>query len=499
LDSGEDTLLRITALSKTFGATRALENVNVTLVRRHLHGLVGENGSGKSTLIKCLTRVYKPDPGGEIRWNLGDSRSPRIAVVHQDLGLIGSLSVTDNLMLSWGFPHTRTGAVDSRTAQERAEQALSSLAPSVDPNAKVADLTLAEQALVAITRAVRVPDADVPDLVILDEPTAALPVQQRALVLDTVRQLTADGAAVVYISHHLTEVCELAQSVIVLRGGRLIEQLRAPIEQAQVVHLMSGASTFASVRDSASDTVTADSAELAFAADGVTTQTLRDVSLGIRSGEIVGVTGLLGSGVSELCRALAGSAEFVAGQLRIHGHEVRRINVPSLLRAGVVFVPGARKREGGVLSLSLADNLNLMHLQRRFLLGPVRQRALDAHADQLMDEHDVRPRNRKLPFAAASGGNQQKVVIARCLDADPTLLILENPTQGVDPLARQHIRKSLLTAASRGVAVLIADVDPDEVLAVSHRVYVVADGRIAAEVDTRDLSAADKVRSAAYR
>ncbi len=495
--------LEIRHLSKTFGSTRALSDVELEVEPGEIHALVGQNGSGKSTLVKIVAGYHLPDRGAELRVDgrplhfpvqPHDLRAAGIAVVHQDLGLVDHLSVVDNIGVGQ-YHRTRFGRVDKHRERAEAEQALSRLKVSLPLLAPVRSLAPADRFRVAIARALRnLHDGE--GLVILDEATRALSKDSLASFYEMLRHAVGAGSSVLVVAHSLPEVMAYSDRVTVLRDGRLAGAglCTGDLSEQEIARLMVG-------RDVA--TVGRPSAPPGSAGDaGIVVRGLDlgegDVGeIAIARGEIVGVAGKPGSGVDELPYALTGAHRPAAGTLVVDGAAIDLASTDPrrALLAGVVLVPERRDVQGLALGLRVAENVTLprVHLRgRRHFTGIDWQRR---EAAQVVETLGVRPSDPSMVAGKLSGGNQQKVLLGKWLVGGPKLLVLHEPTQGVDVAARQDLLAALTAAAAGGCSVVLASSDPSELSAVCHRVIVLVDGRIAGELLEPD---ADAVVDAVY-
>ena len=477
--------LEVGGVSKSFGGSRALNGVGLALRAGEVHGLLGENGSGKSTLIRVLAGYHAPDPGAKLavagRWarlplRPGQARELGIAFVHQDLGLIPSLSVTENLRLG-ELAARRDWRVSWHHERLRAEAALGRFDVRLDPQLKVAELSPAERALLAIVRAAEdIRSSRVrPGVLVLDEPTVFLPELERRRLHALARGLAAEGAGVLFVSHDLDEVFELTDRVTVLRDGRAIETLAtAGLEREALAELMTG-------KPLAVPTVRKrppQSTEVSVA--GLTGTFVRDLSFEVDAGEVLGLTGLLGSGFDEVPYLLFGAQRSRSGRLGLGraSFDVATMTPDRALRAGIALLPADRERDGCVGSLPVADNVLLPVLDRyRGPLG-LRRRQMLHDAGRLLDRFGVQPGNPTLPFRELSGGNQQKVLLAKALTAAPLLLLLDGPTRGVDIGARGQILALIREATRKGTSIVCTSTDREELAAICDRVLVLAGGRV---------------------
>jgi ribose transport system ATP-binding protein len=483
--------LTITGLSKRFGGALALDNVSLTVERGEVHGLLGSNGSGKSTLIKVLAGFHAPEPGGQVRL-YGHAaplplpgpqgRALGLAFVHQHLGLIGSLSVAENLMLprlsaeqNWRLNWAREYA--------QAEAVFARYGLTLDPRAEVARLSPVEQALLAIVRAVEdlKSASKEPGVLVLDEPTPFLPHAGVEQLFRLVRTCVAGGASVIFVSHDVDEVREITDRATILRDGKVIDTVvtRETGHDAFVERIigrsMAAYGGGSKARPTAAPLIRVQ--DLSGAGIG-------PVSLEMAPGEILGLTGLIGSGYDTVPALLYGARKATKGLLRIGGRNIalRSIEPPAALARGIVYLPADRLGAAGVGSLPVADNVGLPVLKRLKRGLGLFTRDIETHASVLGAKAGVKPNIPGLPLAALSGGNAQKALLAKWLQVEPQLMLLDEPTQGVDVGARQDIWDALDRAAAGGACVLIGSTDYEQLAKLCHRVLVFSRGVIVAEL-----------------
>lgn len=493
--TGTPPILVARGISKHFRATQALERFDVTVVAGEVHGLVGENGSGKSTFIRILAGYHAPDPGGHlevggqtVRLPLrpGEPRRLGLSFVHQELGLIPSLSILENLRL--GDLGTRRGLrVNWKRQRRAAEEMLARHDLALDPGVRVAGLEPVERALVAIVRAADELRAGHPGrspgggLLVLDEPTVFLPRVENERLRALMRAVADSGAGVLFVSHDVEEVHRTADRVTVLRDGhRLGTVARGEAAAQDIVAMMTGRRL---------ETVSPPGSRVPVGTAGITVRGLsggmvRDVSLDVGRGEVLGLTGLAGSGYEDVASLLCGARRPVMGHLVVAGAALALAGMtPAAAQAaGIAYVPADRHRHGGVGALPVADNVTLPLLDRYRRRGRLRGDRLLADAAALLRAFDVRPPDPRIPWRALSGGNQQKALVAKWLSTDPRLLLLDEPTRGVDVGARRTIQAMIRAAADRGACVLLASADTEQLQAVCDRVLVMIDGRVAGQV-----------------
>ncbi|NQX28196.1 sugar ABC transporter ATP-binding protein [Microbacteriaceae bacterium VKM Ac-2854] len=477
-------LLRIRDLTKRFGGLTALDGVDLEIRPGQVHALLGENGSGKSTLIKILSGTYAPEPGATIQVRgasvpvpvpPGYFRRLGISFVHQDLALVPQLSVTENLRLATVVagrgPFIRWGHERRQAAELFARYGI-----AIDPAATVDSLTDTQKALVAILRAVA-ELGDSRSLLVLDEPTVFLPKEDADLLFRVVKDLVRDGGmSALLVSHDMAEVLEHADRVTVLRAGRVqAHRDTADTTADELVALIVGRGLTAPEPRG----IRASSGAPVVSVRGLSARAVDGLSFDVADGEIVGVTGLAGSGVEDVLPGLYGAIP-AAGALHVHGEnrDLAAASPRASIAGGIVYVPADRKVQGGVGTLSVEQNITLPVLHRlRGMLGvsPARERE---HAGQLAKDYDVRPADPSALFGTLSGGNQQKAVLAKWMQDSPRLVLLQEPTQGIDVGARASIFAMLRRTAEQGVSIVCASTDYDQLASVCDRVIVLAHGRV---------------------
>ncbi|HEY2055438.1 MAG TPA: sugar ABC transporter ATP-binding protein [Solirubrobacterales bacterium] len=482
-------LLKIEGLVKDYGANRVLDQVDLELWAGEIHALLGENGAGKSTLIKLVAGVV-PVTSGSIEvqgsalpagFGPADVSRAGLAFVHQDLGLVDDLTVAENIALPDRFER-RLGLVSARRNERRARALLASIGVEVPPAAEVGDLPQDLKVMVAVARAFAMKAA----AVVLDEVSASLPTPEFERFAENVRTSAAAGIGYLYVTHRLSEVFDLADRVTVLRDGKVIAT--APVAETdhdQVVEWIVGGALPS--RPPAPPATAASAASDGLVVDGLEGEGLAGrIGFRVAPGEILAICGLVGSGTRDIARLLGGAARPAAGSVRLGGRELSLGNPRALLRQGVAYLPGDRDREAAIGDLAVRENLFLTRRSAKLsgfrrLRGARRERVV---ADQVVERFRVRPPDcADRPLATLSGGNRQKVVLARALGNQPSLLVLEDPTQGVDVGSREEIYAILAEAAANGMSVVFSSSDFEEAAAEADRVLVVAQGAIVAELD----------------
>lgn len=478
-------ILEMRNVSKTFGVVKALSEVQLTLYPGEVHALMGENGAGKSTLMKVLSGAYLSDPGAEIKVdgklvNIDGpvaSREAGVAIIYQELALAPNLTVAENMYL--GREINRRGIVDRATEFREVEPVLKRLGAHFKPTTIVGDLTIANRQLVEIARALHADSK----ILILDEPTTALSSRETDGLFSMIRQLRDEGLAMVYISHRMNEVYELADRVSVLRDGGYVGTLtREELSPEAIVKMMVGrplSSLYAKEHkpDTAHQEVVL---EVKNVSDG---SRVRDCSLSLRAGEVVGLAGLVGAGRSELAQAIFGARSRTSGEMTLMGKPFAPTTPQQSIDQGVAYLTEDRKGDGLFLDMSCKDNTNTGVLKRDAKWGHVLDLAkADQRARKSIQDLKVRVPGPEFPVGGLSGGNQQKVLLSRWLEIDPKVLILDEPTRGVDIGAKSEIYKIIDSLAARGVAVLVISSELPEVIGIADRILVMREGEITGEV-----------------
>ena len=471
--------LDVRGLSKTFGTTKVLDDVVLSVQAGEIHGLAGQNGSGKSTLVKIVTGFHQMDPGGEflvdgvamkqpVRWR--EVHEAGVSVVHQDLGLLDQLTIAENVCIG-GFP-TAYGRIDRRKRDALAAETLGRLGVDLDPRALVGGLTAPERAEVAIARAMRDQTSGA-GLVILDESTRPLNGEDLTRIHGLLRRIAASGSAVLMISHNLPELLDVTDRLTILRDGKAagVGLATETLTEQDVARYMLGAAVAdAAPRSSTHDRPTA----AAMTVTGLTGPRLPALDFAVAAGEVLGLTGLPGSGYEDIPYLLTGAQPASGGRLEIRGKslELRRATVGQCLRAGLVLVPERRDRDGLAFEQSVQDNITLPAITHRGKPWFVARRWQQTEAQKAADTLGIRPRDPLLLVKQLSGGNQQKVLLAKWMALAPAVMVLHEPTQAVDVGARQDILRAVQRAADSGVSVLLVSSEPEDLAAACDRVLV---------------------------
>jgi ribose transport system ATP-binding protein len=489
-------LLDVRRLSKTFPGLRALDDVSLTVDAGEIVALVGQNGSGKSTLVKILAGLHEPDPGSEVALGTAaDGSDVSLHFIHQDLGLVDGLSTVENLDIDRMHGYRSLLPAPRRQERRHARQLIAGFGASFDVTRPVSELSAAERTIIAIARAF---DGwtHSSNVLVLDEPTASLHGDEVRKLFAAVREVAARGAGVIFISHRLDEVVELADRVVVLRDGHLIADVaRGQFDHDELVRLIAGAITAADTEHGRPDR-----SDAVLRARGVRGATIRKIDVDIHAGEVVGLTGVLGSGREELASILFGSSDGEIDELVVDDRPVRARNPRRSIEMGMAYVPGDRHRQGAVMTMSARENMTLPRTRPlRRVLGWLDGGAERAEVQEWFGRVKVQPPDPERTLALFSGGNQQKVVLAKWLRNQPKLLLMDEPTQGVDVGAKAGIFELIAGAAAAGAGVLISSSDAKELALICDRVLVMRDGELAAEVNKPDLSEARLVSAALGR
>ncbi|WP_046732999.1 sugar ABC transporter ATP-binding protein [Streptomyces humi] len=494
-------MLSVTQLSKTFPGVRALSDVDFTARAGEVHALVGENGAGKSTLIKVLTGVYRPDRG-EVTYDGAPVRfvtplqaqQAGISTIYQEVNLVPLMSVARNLFLG-REPRGRLGLIDFRRMHREADEALRGLGIRVDVHRPLRELGVGAQQMVALARAVAV-DARV---VVMDEPTSSLEPREVHTLFEVIRMLRERGVAVVYVSHRMDELYELCDRITVLRDGRVVHTgPLAELDRLRLVAMMlgreigevraEGMTKFSGSHDT--------DAQQVLTVTGLTIRhRLHDVSLSVRPGEVVGLGGLLGSGRSETAKAIAGALPTDTGRVVVAGVPVRAGSTAAAIRAGISLLPEDRKSEGIMPGLSVRENIALAALPGLSRFGLVDDTRVDRIVETFMKRLRIKAAGAHQKVGELSGGNQQKVLLARWLALHPKVLLLDEPTRGIDVGAKAEVQTLIDELADDGLAVLLISSDTEELIEGSDRVVVLKDGAVVREL-TGDAVTEDELMRA---
>lgn len=476
-----DFFLSLRNISKTFPGVKALDQVQLDVGHGEIHALVGENGAGKSTLIKILSGVYAPDPGGEfliegepMRFSdINESMRRGISVIYQDLCLFQNLTVAENICI--GKEHTRL--VNWKSYRQIAQKTLDRLHIRLNPGDIVGNLSIAKQQLVAITRAI----AYNSKLIIMDEPTASLSKSEVEDLFGIIRTLKDEGISILFISHKLDEIKALTDVVTVLRDGRYIgSKPTSEISEQEIIRMMVGREISyvkLNQQSAARETDVLEVSHLSKAGY------YRDISFHVRKGEILGITGLVGSGRTEVIQTIFGILKPDSGDIRVEGKPVQIKSPENAKRIGISYVPEDRQLAGLVMAFDSYENMTLVNYEKNSgKLGFVKRKRIQELTLEMIEQMDVRPRLPDRKVREFSGGNQQKIVIGKWLATDPKILLVDEPTYGVDIGSKVEIHKLLRRLAAEGMAVIVVSSELQEVLTMTDRIMVMRRGRMVREL-----------------
>jgi rhamnose transport system ATP-binding protein len=489
-------LLELRGISKSYGGVHALSDVSFAIQSGSVHALVGENGAGKSTLVKIITGVVEQDEGeilidGQPVW-IGDAQTAHklgIVAMYQEPTVFPDLSVAENVFAG-RHPRGALHTVDWRAMQAEAMRILGELGVDFGPDTPVRGLGVADRQLLEIAKALSTQAR----VLIMDEPTAALSPNEVENLFDTVRKLRDRGVAVVYISHRLEEIDALADVVTVLRDGRHIETRPArELSQGEIIRLMVGRSL-----DALFPKEEAEIGDVVFKANGLTRRgVFADISFELRRGEIVGLAGFVGAGRTEVARSIFGVDPLDGGRLEIEGRPFRPRSPRAALRRGLAYLPEDRLHEGLVQPMSVSDNVSMAVLPELTTAGFLRPRLERALAQRFMEQLSIKATSPAQVVRSLSGGNQQKVVLGKWLAAEPRILILDEPTHGVDVGTKADVHRTISHLAAQGMTILLISSELPEILGMSDRVLVMREGRLVAELSRADATQERIVQAAA--
>jgi rhamnose transport system ATP-binding protein len=492
--SGSPPVIQVQHVSKAFGGVRALQDVHFEVFAGEVHALLGENGAGKSTLIKIMTGVHQPDAGtialdGQpARFaSTREAQAQGVAAIYQEPSLFPDLDIAENILV--GRQPTRRGGIDWKRMYQEAGELLRRLGLSLDPRTKARELSVAQQQLVEIARAL----SSNAKVLIMDEPTSSLTQREVDDLFAIVRQLRASGAAIVFISHRLEELFALADRVTTLRDGAYVgTRAMADVTTEDLIRMMVGRTL-----DELFPKQSVDAGDVVLAVDRLSVEgSFSDVSFELRRGEILGLAGLIGAGRTNVARALFGVEPATAGTITLDGHVVSIRSPNTAMALGIGYVPEDRKEHGLVLKMSIADNITLPMISSFAKLGWLNQnhalQAAAASARQL----EVKMANVQQQAGELSGGNQQKVVLAKWLGTQPRVLILDEPTRGIDVGTKAAVHGLMSSLAAQGMAILMISSELPEIMGMSDRILVMREGRLTGQF-SRAEATQEKLMAAA--
>jgi ribose transport system ATP-binding protein len=480
-------LITLQNVTKTFGQVTVIQDVTVSVYPGQVQVLLGENGAGKSTLIKMVAGVYQPD-GGQILVDGTVTTLPTtkaaeehgIATIHQELNLVATMSVAENVML--GRMPTKFGMVDRKELRRQARAALALIGLEIDVDTPVGRLGIARQQLVEIAKALSI-NARV---LILDEPTAALTRHETQALFAVMADLRRRGVGMLFISHHLDEIAEVGDTVTVIRDGHFIAEVPASTPEDELVKLMVGRSIEDQFPRRADETPAV--TEVLAVSNLTSAGQFDDISFTVRAGEVLGIAGLVGAGRTELIRAIAGADKYDTGSVAVRGTKLPKGDIQAAIRAGIGHVPEDRKGQGLVLDASVNDNLGYATLASSAKLGLADFTGQRTRAEAVAAKLRIRMHTIDQPIRSLSGGNQQKAVFGRWIIAASTVLLLDEPTRGVDVGAKVEIYELMNSITAAGGAIVMVSSELPEILGMSDRILVMRDGRLAGELSAADAT-----------
>ncbi|MHA6729772.1 sugar ABC transporter ATP-binding protein [Devosia sp. A369] len=489
-------ILSANRISKSFGEIPVLFSVDFDIKPGEVHAIIGENGAGKSTLIKILSGIEQPT-SGSITYDgqaavlppNGEAEAMGIVLIHQELNLAEHLTVADSIFL--GRELKKYGFLDLREMRRRAVDVMETLHVRVDPDARINTLSVADKQMVEIAKAIS-RDARV---LIMDEPTAVLSVGETETLFEQIRRLTARGVAVIFISHKLDEIMDLAQRVTVLRDGQLIATIGTEaLTPDSIAQMMVGrelSNLYPPKHEPDVD------APVVLSVRGLQAPGVKEMSFDLRKGEILGFAGLIGSGRTAVAEAIVGLTAKTAGAVEVDGLPVDFTDVAKSVDAGLAYMTKDRKGRGLLLNVGLQPNLTLLtlkkHLKHGFLDGKSEQRALERATRRF----DIRARDASVRVGQLSGGNQQKLMLGKTMEADPDIIIMDEPTRGIDVGTKQQIYHIIAALAAEGKSIILISSEMQEVIGLSHRVLVMRNGRLAGKLEGAEIVEAEIMRYAA--
>ncbi len=466
-------LLKTEQLTKQFGGNTVLNQVSLEIPSGCILGLVGENGAGKSTFVKCVTGIYKPD-GGTVR--LGGN----VSMIPQEFNLANDLSVSENIFL--GREPSRFGVLNRKKMAEDSGRLLSELHADISPWGSVAELNVAEKQMVEIAKALSVQSK----LLIMDEPTTVLNSNETAILFRVMRNLKKDGCSIIFISHRLDEICEICDEVAVMRDGSLVHREAASeLNPEKIARLMVGREVtrlFPEQIHSASE-------ETALECDGISSgKEVQNISFALKRGSVTGLAGLAGAGRTELAETISGLRKRNSGSIKVFGKNITIRKPADAIRHGIVYLSEDRQASGLLADFSVTRNITLASLIKYCLGGFIKSGKETLSAQEYIREFGIKTASAEEPVSSLSGGNQQKVAIAKCLDNSPEIFIFDEPTRGVDIGARREIYDFIAALAKKGMTCLIISSDLDEIIGMCPRILVMRAGSLAGELNGAEIS-----------
>lgn len=480
--------LELENVSKTFPGVKALKNVKFDIYPGEVHSLVGENGAGKSTLIKVITGAHKPDEGSiiriegeEVEFNgVLDSLNKGISVIYQDFSLFGNLTVAENIMINQ-IIERGDKMIDWKEIKDKSKKALDKVGVRINPTEIVDNLSVAKKQIVAIASAI----AQDAKMIIMDEPTSALSTTEAENLFNIIDNLRDEGMAVMFVSHKMDELFRVSDRFTVFRDGQYVDTLNiGETNRSELISKMVGREL--RIQNFSNPT---EKDDVILEVEGLSKKgNYKDISFKLNKGEILGITGLVGAGRSETLQTIFGIIKADSGKIKIHGKEVKIESTKDALENSIGYVPESRQTQGLVLEYPIHDNISLPVLGKYTKKGLLDESKKGAEVERLMKLLDVRPNNPDALCKELSGGNQQKVVLAKWIGTGVDILMIDEPTNGVDVGAKSEIHRILRELANNGTSIIVVSSDLPEILSVSDRILVMRRGRISGEFMNKDIN-----------
>ena len=488
-----DIVLSVKGVCKSFSGVQVLKDINLDIRKGEVHVLVGENGAGKSTLMKIITGIYDMDEG-EIWFegNKVDIRTPKdaqelgISIIHQEFNLLGHRSVSQNIFLG-REPVSNKFLIREAEMDRQAKELLDNLGVDIDPRTKIASLGVAQQQMVEVAKALSFKSK----VLIMDEPTATLTANEIEKLFAAIRRLRDDGVSIVYISHRLEEFQQIADRLTVLRDGQTIKTMNlADTNIEEIIRLMVGREITNQYNREYNEP-----GETVLKVEGLSSLRFKDVSLEVKKGEIVGLSGLVGAGRTEVVKAIYGDEIIESGSVELFGKKYSKINTGLTTKLGIGFVPEDRKEEGAAIDRPLSENLVQASLRKLFPNHILSRAVENRKSQEYVDSLRIKTTSVRKPVYLLSGGNQQKVIVAKWMCAECELILFDEPTRGIDVGARAEIYSIMNDFVKDGKAILMVSSDMPELLGMCDRIYVMKDGRITAQF-TKEEATQEKILAA---
>jgi ribose transport system ATP-binding protein len=481
-------VIEMKGISKSFSGNKVLDRVDFQLLLGEVHALMGENGAGKSTLIKILTGIYERNEGtvtvkgNEVHFhNPKEAEQSGIAVIHQELNIIPTLTVYENMFLGKELTVGRFGFTKDKEMKQKTKEYLNRLGIDLDPNVEAGKLSVGQQQMIEIARAV----AANTEVLIMDEPTAALTDREIEALFKVISSLKEQGVAIVYVSHRMEEIFQICDRISVLRDGQFIDVKEvATTNFDEIVKLMVGRQ----LGERFPERVTKIGGER-FKVEGLTCKgSFENIHFSVNQGEVIGVAGLMGAGRTEIMQAIFGYRHLDSGKIFIDGKEVTIKTPHDAIKAGIAFVTEDRKSQGLILDLSVRENFSITNLDKISAKSLISSQKEVSMVDEMIEKLRVKTSGRELSVKSLSGGNQQKIVIGKWLGMNPKILILDEPTRGVDVGAKKEIYQLINDLTKQGVAIIMVSSELPEILGMSDRILVIHEGKLAGVLDKSDAS-----------